>query len=322
MAEPATAGPFGSLGLLALPFGIVLTILAGVLVEQLVKWFSWRFGRSLVGVAMIVAPIVTSAPELAIFTVSIFRGEYGVAWGSIVAQPFMASTIVYPTIIAVAILGWALGRRPARMVVDRFVAVPFLVFTIPLIPILFLHPERYGALGRAYGLILLVAYFAYAWFMLKKRAREEKPHGLLLKHPLIQLPASILILYMGAEMMVGGIVAAGAALGFDEVALSVVLVPIATVVPESIVGLIFVFKGRDSEGVSVVVGEKALYSTFYPGLAMMLGIYTLEEASILALEIAIIISIVAVAAIWLRNFALTAPIGLVGYIWYILEYFI
>ena len=321
MAEPGVT-PLGALGPLALPLGILLTIAAGVLIEQLVGWFSWRFERSLIGVAMIVAPIVTSAPELAIFTVSILRGEYGVAWGSIVAQPFMASTIVYPTIVAVAIAGWLLGRRPLRMDVDKYVAIPFLVFTIPLVPILFLHPERYEFLGRAYGLLLLVVYFAYAWYMLRQRSSGQASHSLLLKHPVIQFPASIITLYLGAEMMVGGIISAGEALGFDEVALSVVLVPIATVVPESIVGLIFVFKGKDSEGVGVVVGEKALYSTFYPGLAMLLGIYTLEEAAVLALEIAIIISIVAVAAIWMRNFALTAPVGLAGYIWYILEYFL
>lgn len=63
-------------------------------------------------------------------------------------------------------------------------------------------------------------------------------------------------MFFGAEWMVSGIKDLGAALGLDKLALSVVLVPIATVVPESIVGLIFIAKGKDDEGLASLLEKR------------------------------------------------------------------
>ena len=318
MAEVTLVPSIGPFGVVA---GVVLTILAGLLIEQLVHYTSWRFQRAAVGVAAIFAPIITSSPELAIFTVALLRGQVEIAWGSIVAQPFMAATVIYPVVIAVSLAAWALGWRRYRLPhVHRIVAVPLLVFTIPLLPILFLHPERYGIYGQLYGVLLLVLYFVYAKFMLREEEVKKAGSSLWLRNPVLQTVAAVVAMAFGAEWMVGGIKELGASLGLDKLALSVILVPVATVIPESIVGLIFIAKGRDDEGVGVIVGEKALYSTFYPGLAMALGVYSLEPAAATALTIAIIVSVFEVVAIWFGYFGLTAPIGLGGYVYYVACY--
>jgi len=305
-------GPFGIVA------GILLTVLAGLLIEQLVHFISWRYKRATTGIAAIFAPIITSSPELAIFTVALLQGQAEIAWGSIVAQPFMASTIIYPVLLAVALVSWVFKRRRYMLLhVHRGVAIPLLVFTIPLAPILVFHPERYGTYGQLYGIVLLVLYAIYAKYMLKEEEVGGGGARLWLRHPALQVMAAIATMYFGAEWMVSGIREIGVALGLDKLALSVILIPIATVVPESIVALIFIAKGKDDEGVSAVVGEKALYSTFYPGLAMALGIYTLEPATITALVIAIFVSIVEIAIVWrFGYFGLSAPLGLASYIYY------
>ncbi|MGC8973466.1 MAG: sodium:calcium antiporter [Thermoproteus sp.] len=298
--------------------GIALTIVAGLLVEQLVYYFSARTGRSTAGVAMIVAPVITSSPELAVFLIALLQGKADVAWGSIVAQPFMASTIIYPVVIAVAAIFWALRRRSTPVPhVHRRVALPLLAFTIPLVPILFLHPERYGIYGRLYGALILAAYFVYAGRALGGKAEAGESPRLYLRNPVLQTAASLAAMYLGGEWLVGGITGLGASLGLDETALAVVLVPVATVLPESVTGLVFVARGKDDEGIGVIVGEKALYGTFYPGLAMALGIYTLEPAAATALMIAVAISLLEAAAVWRGYFGLTAPLGLAGYVWYL-----
>ncbi len=300
--------------------GVLLTAAAGFLVEQLVYYFSARLGRSTASVAMIIAPIITSSPELAVFIIALLQGKADVAWGSIVAQPFMASTVIYPVVVITALLSWALGRRTARMPhVHRYVAVPLLVFTLPLIPVLLLHPQSYRLYGRLYGLSILAVYFVYAWRALSREAEAHESPRLYLGNPALQIAASIAALYFGGEWLVSGIADMGSALGLDETALAVLLVPVATVLPESITGLIFIARGRDDEGVSVIVGEKALYGTFYPGLAMALGVYTLEPAAAAALVIAIVISLLEAVAIWRGYFGLTAPLGLAGYVWYALH---
>ncbi len=315
MAESSLIPSIGPLGVAA---GVVLTLLSGLLIEQLVHFISWRYQRAASGVAAIFAPIITSSPELAVFILALLGGQFEIAWGSIVAQPFMASTVIYPAVVLTALFSWMLGRRRYRLPhVHRIVAVPLLVFTIPLLPILFLHPEKYGLYGQLYGVLLLAVYFLYARFMLREEKVEKGPASLWLRNPALQTAAALAAMFFGAEWMVSGIKELGEAVGLDKLALSVVLVPIATVIPESIVGLIFIAKGKDDEGVSVIVGEKALYSTFYPGLAMALGVYTLEAAAATALELAIIVSIVEVVAIWFGYFGLTAPIGLAGYLYYV-----
>jgi len=317
----AGEGIVPSIGPLGVAAGVLLTVLAGLLIEQLVHFISWRYKRAATGVAAIFTPIITSSPELAIFTVALAQGQAEIAWGSIVAQPFMASTVIYPAVVLTALGAWALGRRRYKLPhVHRIVAVPLLVFTIPLMPILLLHPEKYGIYGQLYGVLLLAVYFLYAKFMLKEEEVKHAGTTLWLRNPALQTAAAVVAMFFGAEWMVSGIKELGATLGLDKLALSVVLVPIATVVPESIVGLIFIAKGKDDEGVSVIVGEKALYSTFYPGIAMALGVYSLEPAAAQALIIAIIVSIFEVLAIWFGYFGLTAPIGLGGYIYYVYCY--
>ena len=312
----ALVGPLGVL------IGIVLVVLSGVLIEQLVHYISWRYQRAKSGVAAIFAPLITSAPELAVFTVAILQGQLEVAWGSIVAQPFMAATIIYPVVILTTLSAWATKKRSNKLPhVARNVAVPLIAFTLPLLPILFLHPEKYGVIGRAFGVLLLVLYVIYAKYMLREEEVAEPESGLWLKNSLLQTFVAILSIATGAEFMVAGIVELGTALGVDKTALAVIIIPIATVIPESIVGLIFLFKSQDKEGVSAIIGEKALYGTFYPGIAMALGIYTLSEAATLALMLAIVVSVIEIAIIWRYGyFGLSAPIGLLAYIYYVTRF--
>lgn len=300
--------------------GIGLVILAGIMVEELVDWISWRINKSSASIAMILAPLMTSAPEMAVFVIALVEGKKNIAWGTIVSQPFMASTIIYPAVVLVAIASYYFGKRKSRVVrVHKFVAVPLLAFTLPLLPIMFLHPETHGIYGRIYGIVIIAVYFIYSYFMLRGESNVAKEPSLKLKLPFLQVGSSVVMLYVGGELMVRGIYALGILLNMNETALSVLIVPLATVVPESIVGLIFIVKNRDDEGISAIVGEKALYGTFYPGLAMALGAYTLDFASKAALEIALIISPIESIAIWFGYFGVTAPIGILGYILYLIK---
>lgn len=65
------------------------------------------------------------------------------------------------------------------------------------------------------------------------------------------------------------------------------------------------------------VGEKALFGTLFPGLAMALGAYTLEPAAAAALALTVAISLLEAVAVWFGRFGLTAPLGLAGYAWYV-----
>lgn len=235
-----------SLGPPRIVAGIALTALAGLLVEQLVDYLSWRYRMSAAGIAAVFVPLLTSLPELAVFAAALVRGEVDIAWGSIIADPFTFSTIIYPLIVLTSLAAWSLGRRRHAVPrVRRRVAVPLLAFSLPLLPILALHPEGRGLYGRLYGLALIALYFAYVGFMLRREEAEREAERLWLRHPAPQTLAAAAAMAFGAEWMVDGVKALGEAAGLDKVALSVVLVPVATVAPEVAAGLAFVARGRD-----------------------------------------------------------------------------
>ncbi len=306
------------LDILVMAAGMALVVVAGLMIEQLMYRVSNVLRRGLTGVVMILGPLITSAPELAIYIVSLLRGEIDVALGSVVAQPFMASTIIYPAIVAVSAAAWLAGRRlHAIPHVERSVALPLILFTLPIMPLVYLR-GLVSLAPHVFGAVLLGLYFLYAKYVLKPSEEEEEERDLWLRSVKVQLPVSIVLLYLGSEGLVKGIASIAGLLGMDEVGISILVIPLATVVPESVIGFIFIFRQRDTEGIAAVVGEKALYSTFYPGLALIMGLpLTYKPMALLALEIAVIVSILEVIAIYFRRFGLTAPIGLFGYIYFI-----
>lgn len=235
----------------------------------------------------------------------------------------MAATVFYPLIIISSIAGWVAGKRTHILPrVNRNVAVPLIVFTLPLLPIIFLHPEKYEIFGRIYEVVLIIIYIFYTRYMLKKEKIEAPLYKLLLKNPILQPFISVICLAFGAELLVNGIVELRSMLSVDKTALTVIIVPIATVVPESVVGLIFLFKERDSEGVSAVIGEKALYDTIFPGIALTAGIYSLEISALLAIILSIIVSIIEIAFIMkFRYFGLSAPVGFLAYLFYLYNFY-
>ena len=299
--------------------GIALTIFAGILIEQLVYWFSWRFKIATSSIAMIFTPLITSSPELATYIVALCKGEVDVAIGSIIAQPFMASTIIYPIAVTTAIIGWLVKKRKTMFIrVHRSLAIPLLVFSLPLIPLIILKKYIHGYYSIIFGVMLLGIYLIYVKLIIKPGEEIEVVTRLYLRNVIIQILVSILLLYFGSHMLVDGVVNLAKLFKIDETAMAIIIIPIATAMPESIVGLIFITKGRDNEGIGSIVGEKALYSTFYPGIALIMALpLTYNESAIKALEIAIIVSILESIVVWFGYFGFTAPIGLSGFLWYV-----
>nr|WP_243665981.1 hypothetical protein [Vulcanisaeta sp. JCM 16159] len=90
----------------------------------------YRVGASFVGAVL--SPILTSFPELVVFLVALLlygnvSGE-DVAVGTVIGEPFVVSTIIYPIIFVIAIIGFYLHYRSDMVLeVDRVLVAPFIV---------------------------------------------------------------------------------------------------------------------------------------------------------------------------------------------------
>ncbi|AFA39890.1 hypothetical protein Pogu_1863 [Pyrobaculum oguniense TE7] len=73
----------------------------------------------------------------------------------------------------------------------------------------------------------------------ESRKIEKLESKFWLRNYILQTVIAVLAIYLGGEYMVHGIIELGTVFNIDQTALTVILVPIATVIPESIVGLIF-----------------------------------------------------------------------------------
>jgi len=103
-------------------------------------------------------------------------------------------------------------------------------------------------------------------------------------------------------------------LSIDTMGLSIIIVPTATVLPESITAIIWTLGNRDTMAVAALIGEKVLYSTIYPALALVLTSWSLTYEAIISV---ITVEAVSVAMLYhvLRG-RLTWDVGLIGLVGY------
>ncbi|WP_252901532.1 hypothetical protein [Vulcanisaeta sp. JCM 14467] len=116
------------------------------------------------------SPILTSLPELIVFLVALLlygdaSGE-DVAVGTIIGEPFVVSTIIYPLIFIIAAVGFYLKRRgDVVLEVDRVLVIPFAV-VIALFPTVLLPALIKSPLIRfSIAVSLIVVYLLYIHVM-------------------------------------------------------------------------------------------------------------------------------------------------------------
>jgi len=103
---------------------------------------------------------------------------------------------------------------------------------------------------------------------------------------------SIILLYIGSEKLVESVKNLALQTGISEMGLALVIVPAATAIPETASAIIWGYRGRDTLSIGSLVGEKILYSTFYPGLGLLVTSWTLDIHAYMSVVATTIISLV------------------------------
>ncbi len=275
--------------LLTLGWSILVVFFAAVIFVNAIEYCGYRFklGSSFVGA--ILAPLFTSFPELTVFLVAVFAvgGSVGaeIGMGTLFGQPFMASSLAYGLVGIAVLVGFLLKKRSSGVLhVDRSLAIPYvfitLLFPLTLVPAVIDFP----GIKYVFGGIFLGAFLLYIWMMFRKKSAElieECAESYLFRFggkilrsrvlaALLQLGIAALALYFGSHSMVGAVndIASGA--GLSALGLALIIVPAATAIPETASALIWGYRGKDTLSLGSLVGEKILYSTFYPALGLFL----------------------------------------------------
>jgi cation:H+ antiporter len=296
--------------ILVLLGSILLVFVAALLFVNVIEWMGHKFnlGRSFVGA--ILAPLFTSFPELVVILVAIFSaGDIGesIGVGTIFGEPFMASSLSYGLVGIAVIFGFYLHKRKGKnLKVDKTLAIPYIFVTV-LFPLTLVpsfipgHTVKYF-----FGIFFFAGYVVYLWLMYRKKMAElieeeedtyicrilPKNENIRTAGSFVQLLAAVGLLYWGSKMMVSSVSTLAESIQISPMGLALIIVPAATAIPETISAIIWGYRGKDTLALGALVGEKILFSTFYPALGMILTTWTLDIHTYLSVIATTVVSLI------------------------------
>ncbi len=290
---------------------IVLVFIAALLLVNALEWLGHRMklGSSFVGA--ILSPLFTSMPELIVILVAIFAqgGSSGeaIGVGTIFGEPFMASSLSYGLVGVAALIGYFTTRRTSStLTVDKTLSIPYIFITIMFPLTLVPGFVRLDWVRYLFGVIFLVIFIFYMRLMYRRRMTEviEGAEELTLarwgpKSPtyqkailIIQLIVAMALLYFSSRYLVNSIVAISQGISISPLGLALIIIPAATAIPETVNALIWGFQGKDTLSLGSLVGEKILYSTFYPALGLFLTSWEIDDHAVFSVVATTIISLI------------------------------
>jgi cation:H+ antiporter len=257
---------------------VVLLVVAAELFTNAVEWAGYHMRLARGATGSLLAAMGTSLPEFVVPLVALIaRGPSAdsVAMGAVLGAPFLLLT-VGSLVTAIAVL----SRRGARELrLDprqprRDLGVFLFAYPLALIAIVLPFAGRV-----AVGCFLLLVYVAYVLATLRGgipeeempeplhlvRWREGQPHPLAIA---LQLVVAVAMLVLGSQLFVTALNQAADALRIPALVLALIVVPLATELPETMNSVLWV-RSRDDP---LAFGNIAGSATFQSCVLVFIGV--------------------------------------------------
>jgi cation:H+ antiporter len=303
------------LALELLLFLVVILIAAEIFVNAL-EHLGEKLGISEGVTGSIFAAVGTAMPETIVPLLAIFAGtqnqqlneEIGV--GAILGAPLMLSTL---SLCLMAIAVWKKRGTQGHLSPEKtgltrdldFFLVAFTLATIAL----FVPHETAGLRAMlAFGMVLI--YFFYVMLTLKASASLVKDgHATEAGAPmflarigipthmasiLFQLGVGLVLLVLGAKGFIHGIKQAAPLLGISALVLSLMIVPVATELPEKVNSILWIRRHKDTLAFGNITGAMVFQGTLLPAIGVLLTPWAPQKEVLAGVVITLI------AAAWLR----------------------
>lgn len=294
---------------MALQLGIILSSLGILLIgaelfTNAVEWVGKRFRMSEGAVGSVLAAVGTALPETLVPVIAIlFRpGDMGheIGIGAILGAPFMLATLAF-FIIGVTLI---LCRRQvpcARLDVNVHVIGRDLVFFLAVYSLaLAASLTEAWEWKRFFSAVMVIAYCLYLWLVFTRGGEAAGKQGL---EPLFfcrtkKSPPTFLVVFQfvfalgliiaGAYFFVGGIATVANILGVSALLMALIVVPVATELPEKFNSIIWILKGKDTLALGNITGAMVFQSSLIPVLGILLTPWKLTGVALLSAVLAIL----------------------------------
>ena len=301
--------------LLTLAFYLIVIVVAAEIFTNAIETLGskMKFSEGVTG--SIFAAVGTALPETMVPLVAIFGGssahvseEVGV--GAILGAPFMLATLAMCLMGAAA---WHFRARrkkisisPERTGFKR--DIEFFLFCFTLAFIVAFTPYEYRLLRMFVALVLVLTYFYYVLETVKAssslvsdgHATEESKKlylsRIFTEHMgvvLLQLLIALALIIAGAKGFVSGIEHLSAIIGVPIIALALLIVPVATELPEKVNSILWIRKGKDTMAVGNITGAMVFQGSLLPAIGIFLTPWTLNLTVLTSCIITIL------AGVWL-----------------------
>lgn len=262
------------------------------------------------------AAVGTALPETLVPLLAIFAGgksaqvneEIGV--GAILGAPLMLSTLSI-FLMAASVLGarGAGGQlTPEKSGLTRDLNFFLFAFTLSLIALFVPHDGGWARALIAFVMVLI--YFFYIMLTLKASAQlVAEGHATEAQEPmllhrlgfprhfviiLIQLALGVALLVLGAKGFIHGVEAAAPVLGVSALVLSLMIVPIATELPEKVNSILWIRKRKDTLAFGNITGAMVFQGTLLPAIGVLLTPWVPQK------EVLVGVVVTLAGALWLR----------------------
>lgn len=270
---------------------LVVVFLAAQMFTNALEWLGERLGVSEGVTGSVFAAVGTAMPETIVPMVAVLAGgaavevNHAVGLGAILGAPFMLGTL------SLGLMAWFAGRKrgwsdaftpePSGLKRDMtvFLSGYALAVLVALLPESWRHVRLLAAVG------MFVIYFMYLMATIRAsaglvaeghgtEAGEELYVGRLLRPGMglavAQLLLGLAALIWGARLFVQGAESMSAILGIGALVVSLLIVPVATELPEKVNSILWIRRGRDTLAFGNITGAMVFQGTIIPGIGMLI----------------------------------------------------
>jgi cation:H+ antiporter len=301
---------------LELVFFLLLILVASEVFVNALEHLGERLGISEGVTGSIFAAVGTAMPETIVPLLAIFGGtqnqqineEIGV--GAILGAPLMLSTL---SLFMMAASVWQRRGTQGQLNPERSGLtrdLNFFLASFSLACVALFVPHETAAIRATLAFVMVMTYFFYIMLTLKASAQlVEDGHATEAEAPMwlsrtglptnfltifLQLGLGLVMLVGGAKGFITGIEQAAPMLGISALMLSLLIVPIATELPEKVNSILWIRRKKDTMAFGNITGAMVFQGTLLPAIGILLTPWAPQK------EVLASVVITLLAAGWLR----------------------
>ncbi len=271
---------------------LVLILIAAEVFTNALEHLGEKLGISEGVTGSLFAAVGTALPETSVPLLALLAGtsnahtneEIGV--GAILGAPLMLATL------SISLLAFAVLKRrgvhghfhPERTGLKRDLNFFIAAFAFATIALFVPHTQIVVRYGLGFAMVLI--YFIYIMLTIRAskglvedgHATEAEDDMFLCRLGLpnntaviiVQLLIGLALLVAGAKGFIMGVEQAASILGISALVLSLLIIPIATELPEKVNSILWIRKGKDTLAFGNITGALVFQGTLLPAIGIML----------------------------------------------------